>query len=160
METKTHWKKLINVDYIGAYSLDDGKDMNITIESVGREMVKGTGGKKEECTVAKLVGQKPFILNRTNSKMLQKLTGSPFIEDWQGVTVTIYATTTAVAGETVECLRIRPTLPQVEKIDYEQKLKDCKTLDELKAVYISLPKNEATKLLTLKDTLKDELSKN
>ena len=45
---KTHWKTLINIDYIGAYSLEDGKDMNITIESVGKEMVKGTGGKKEE----------------------------------------------------------------------------------------------------------------
>ncbi len=63
---KTHWKKLENPDYIGAYSLENGKDLIVTIDSVKRELVTGQGGKKEECTIAYLKGQKPFILNRTN----------------------------------------------------------------------------------------------
>lgn len=157
METKTHWKRLINPDYIGAYSLEDGKDMNITIEKVVREMVTGTGGKKEECTVAHLRNQKPFIINRTNGKMIQKIIGSPFIEDWAGKTITVYATLTKVAGEDVECLRVRPVLPKVDRSKQTAEIKACKTLDELKAVWsrVGCPELE-----TLKNQMKDELSKN
>lgn len=154
---KTHWKTLINIDYIGAYSLEDGKDLNITIESVGKEIVKGTGGKKEECTVAKLVGQKPFIINRTNAKTIQKILGSPFIEDWAGKTITVFATTTSVAGEVVECLRVRPQLPTtIDYTQYEARLKACTTLAELQEVFLSdgFPRIALTQL---KDELKTKL---
>lgn len=108
-EAKTHWKRLINPAYIGAYTLTPGQDMTVTIKVVGRQIVKGTDGKEEECTVAQLVGQKPLILNRTNSKSIAKLYG-PYIEDWAGKPITLFATTTKVGKETVECLRIRPTV--------------------------------------------------
>jgi len=115
MKELTHWKKLINPIYIGAYSIEKGKDLNVTIEKVVREMVIGNGGKKEECTVAYLKGQKPFILNRTNSKMITRLLGTPYIEEWAGKSITLFISTTKVAGgDNVECLRIRPVLPQSE----------------------------------------------
>ena len=104
---KTHWKILQNPDYIGAYWLPPGEDVTVTIDYVVREQITGTGGKKEECTVAHLRGVKPFILNTTNSKSIARLYG-PYIEDWAGKQITIYATTTKLAGDTVECLRIRP----------------------------------------------------
>ena len=114
MTEKTHYKRLMNPDYIGAYSLDPGQDMTVTISHVVREQVTGTGGKKEECTVAYLKGQKPFILNATNSKSIAKLYG-PFIEDWAGRPITLFATTTKLAGEQVECLRIRPKVAERKK---------------------------------------------
>lgn len=109
MTDKTHWKRLINPDYIGAYWLNDGEDATVTIDYVARELVTGTGGKKEECTVAHLVGVKPFILNVTNSKSIAKLYG-PYIEDWAGKEITLYASTAKMSGDTVECLRVRPTV--------------------------------------------------
>lgn len=112
--SKTHWKRLINPDYIGAYSLEEGQDLTVTIESVRRDVVTGTGGKKEECTIAYLKGQKPFILNNTNSKSIAKLYG-PYIEDWAGKPITLYASTTKLAGDTVECLRIRPVVAKRQK---------------------------------------------
>lgn len=105
----THWKKLINPDYIGAYALNPDEDLTVTIDYVQREMVTGADGKKEECTVAHLVNQKPLILNNTNSKSIQKLYG-PYIEEWAGKRITLFASTTRAFGETVECLRIRPTV--------------------------------------------------
>lgn len=111
---KTHWKMLINPDYIGAYALPDGEDMTVTIDFVQSEEVTGSGGKKEICTVAHLKGQKPMILNMTNSKSIHKLYG-PYIEDWQGKDITLYASTTKLAGEMVECLRIRPKVTPREK---------------------------------------------
>ncbi len=104
---KTHWKRLINPLYLGAYSLPPGGDMTVRIEVVVREIVKGTDGKEEECTVARMVNEKPMILNRTNSKSIARLYG-PYIEDWAGKEITIFASKTKVAKEVVECLRIRP----------------------------------------------------
>jgi len=114
---KTHWKQLTNPNYIGAYSLIDGKDMKVTIEKVIREQVTGDGGRKEECTVAYLKGQKPFIINKTNAKMISKIYGTPYIEDWVNKEITLYITTASLKGETVECLRIRPEKPTKEVLN-------------------------------------------
>lgn len=140
---KTHWKQLVNPDYIGAYSLPDGKDMNITIEKVVRELVTGTAGKKEECTVAYLKDNKPFILNRTNCKTIQAVTGTPYIEEWAGVTLTIFAAVTKLKGEEVECLRIRPTKVKEELTPTHKKWDGAKkaladksvTIDAIKKIY-------------------------
>ena len=43
---KTHWKKLNNPDYLGAYALNPGEDMELTIKSAGEETFTGTSGKK------------------------------------------------------------------------------------------------------------------
>lgn len=114
IDKKTHWKALVNPDYLGAYSLPNGNDITVTIESVSREMVTQVGGKKEECTVARLVNNKPFILNATNSKSIHKLYGA-YIEEWAGKQITLYASTTKFAGELVECLRIRPEVARKKK---------------------------------------------
>ena len=113
---KTHWKLLTNPDYIGAYWLPEGQDVTVTIDYVVREQITGSGGKKEECTVAHLRDAKPFILNATNSKSIAKLYGN-FIEDWAGKPITLFASTTKMAGETVECLRIRPRVSAPKKED-------------------------------------------
>ena len=141
---KTHWKKMINPDYIGAYLLQPNEDLRVRITKVVREMVKGTGGKEEECTVAHLQGQKPFILNRTNQKTISKVLGSPYVEDWAGKDILVYATTTKVAGETVECLRVRPTVPKTEttkqpaeplQTNIIEQVSKCTTLTELGEIW-------------------------
>lgn len=111
MSEKTHWKRLINPEFIGAYSLPEGQDLTVVIDFVQLQEITGTGGKKEDCTVAHLQGEKPMILNITNSKSIAKLYG-PFIEDWAGKRITLFASTTRLAGETVECLRIRPKVAE------------------------------------------------
>ena len=105
---KTHWRQLVNPDYLGAYSLPEGNDITVKIEKVVKELVTSMGGKKEECTVAYIEKNKPMILNVTNSRMIQKIYGTPYIEDWKGKEITLYAATTKLKGEDVECLRIRP----------------------------------------------------
>lgn len=111
MSEKTHWKRLINPDYIGAYAIPEGEDLTVKIDYVQVEEVTGSQGKKDVCSVMHLVGEKPMILNVTNSKSIAKLYG-PYIEDWRGKLVTLYASTTRLAGETVECLRIRPQVAE------------------------------------------------
>ena len=113
--SKTHWKKLFNPDYLGAYSLDDGKDVIGTITTVKKEMVIGPDARKEECMVAHFseAGMKPMIINATNAKTITKLYKTPFIEEWSGRKIQIYSDKVKAFGEVVEALRIRPYIPKV-----------------------------------------------
>ena len=113
---KTHWKKLQNPDYLGAYSLDEGKDMILTIDYVRLEEITGADGKREECTIChfKEPGVKPMILNATNCKTIAKMYHSNYIEDWFGRKIQIYAKTIKAFGDTVDALRIRPNIPKVQ----------------------------------------------
>ena len=153
-EVKTHWKKLVNPQYIGAYSLDPGQDLVVTIEKVVREMVQGPDGKKEECTVAYLVNQKPFILNSTNSKNIAKVAGSSYIEDWAGKSVTLYVAKVKAFGEVVDALRVRPEPPVIKLPELTpshakwngavKALKDGNTtLNVIKSKFIVSAENEA-----------------
>lgn len=113
-ETKTHWKQLVDPRYMGAYALPNGDDMTVTIDHVQKETITMMGGKKEDHSIAYIKGQKPLILNVTNSKSIHKLYG-PFVEDWAGKQITLFASTAKLGNEMVECLRIRPNVAAKQK---------------------------------------------
>jgi len=157
-ETKTHWKKLTHPDYIGAYELMDGtpnKELTVTITKVAREQITGADGKKEECTVCYLHGQKPMILNSTNQKVMQKLFDSPYIEDWAGKKMTLYVARVKAFGDTVDALRVRPTAPKLPELTpthekWQGAMTALKagntTIEAIRKSFIVSPENE--KLLT------------
>lgn len=115
-EKKTHWKRLTNPDYLGAYALDQGQELIATIQRVCLEKVTGADGKKEDCIVAHFQerGIKPMILNATNCKTITKLYKTPLIEDWSGRKIQIFADRVKAFGDVVEALRIRPFVPKVQ----------------------------------------------
>ena len=115
-EKLTHWKKLTNPDYLGAYALEPGQDLVVTIKSVANELVASADGKKETCMVMRFVEEvKPMVLNATNSKTIAKLFKTPYIEQWAGRKIQLYVQKGVKAfGEVVDALRVRDFLP-VEK---------------------------------------------
>lgn len=156
-QIKTHWKKLQHPLYIGAYELMQGSqniELNVKIDEVKREMVQGPDGKKEECTIMTIPPHKPMILNATNQKTLTKAIGSPFIEDWNGKTVTLFVAKVRAFGETLDALRIRdvlytpPALPTLDIKhpkwnDAKQSVKDGKaTISQIRAKYSLSDENE------------------
>lgn len=113
MATHTHWKKMSNPNYLGAYSIEDGKDLVLTIDYVRQESVVGADGKKDDCIVTHWKEQqKPMILNSTNCKMIQKLLGTPYIEEWSGKKIQIGTEKVKAFGDVVEALRVRKFLPK------------------------------------------------
>lgn len=112
---QTHWKKLTNPMYIGAYDFAPGEERTLTIKSVKREMVAGPDGKKEECTVIDFTQGKPMICNTTNAKAITKAHGTPFIEEWAGKSITIFVAKVKAFGDTVDALRVRPVAPRAGK---------------------------------------------
>lgn len=112
MSEKTHWKKWNNPDYLGAYAFQPGEEKTVTIKEVKREIVKNERG-SEECTVAHFAEDvKPLILNVTNCKMISKLIGSPFVEDWPGKKISLKVKKISAFGDMVDAVRVsnqRPT---------------------------------------------------
>lgn len=110
---RTHWKKLTNPDYLGAYALENGKDIVLTIGYVCEETVTGVGGKKDDCVVCHFSerGVKPMILNATNMKMITKILGTPYIEEWVGKRIQIGVEKVKYGGEIVDALRVRKFAP-------------------------------------------------
>lgn len=160
-EMKTHWKKQFNYDYMGSYSLPDGRDVTLTIKETKRETVIGLNGKKEECFVCYFnESNKPMILNRTNCKSIAKVVGTPFIEEWLGKRVQIGIDIVNAFGEQTEALRIRNVKPRDTK-DYTQtaeQLRSCTTIESLQATYLALSAEEKTATVAIKDEMKLKLS--
>ena len=122
----THWKKLTNPSYLGAYSLDDGKDIVLTIREARQEGVVGSDGKKEECIVCYWQeNEKPMILNVTNCKVIAKLAGSPYIEKWPGTAVQIGTEKVRAFGTVTDALRIRDVKPSKSAKESPIACEDC-----------------------------------
>ena len=107
-----HWKRAFNPDWLGGWCLPDGKDIVLTIRSAGQELVTGEKGKQEMCLVLHWVEDaRPMICNRTNAKSIQRLVGSPYMDDWVGHKVQIYYDPSVkFGGECVGGLRIRKSV--------------------------------------------------
>ena len=125
----THWKKLDNPDYLGAYALDKGQDLIVTIKKVQVEEVYNvSNSKKEKCKVIHFEEKnvKPLICNATNSKIIQKLYNTPYVEEWQGKKIQLYTAKIKAFGELLEALRIREYKPkELAKVTYKMICSDC-----------------------------------
>lgn len=154
---KTHWKKLTNPDYIGAYALNPGEDLIVQIDRVEHVQITGVDGKKDEANVAYLIGHKPFILNATNQKSIEKALGSPYIEDWAGRYIQLYSARVKAFGDVVDALRVRLTAPEPPKktkpalTPEHPKWTSAKaailggstTIESIRTHYVLSPENEA-----------------
>lgn len=111
---KTHYRKVFKSDHLGTADLEDltesGTKLVFTIKYVKQEINTVVAGKKINANIAYFNEQiKPLVLNATNSKVMKQLCNSPFVEDWQNITVQLYIDPTArLKGEVVGGVRILP----------------------------------------------------
>lgn len=113
-EQKTHYRKAFDSPYLSSADI-----VEPTILTISRAVLENDKTKKtkdvfntayfEEKELRPGEKLKPMILNATNSKMMKSITGSPFLEDWAGVKVTVFVDKNVRFGkESVEGLRISP----------------------------------------------------
>lgn len=111
-----HWKSLMDRDYLFAFDLA-GRDVTLTIERVAQGELIALGGRKSKkplCYFKEGREKKPLAMNSTNCKTVAGLYGND-CDAWIGKRITLYPTTTQMAGETVECIRVRPLVPPDKK---------------------------------------------
>lgn len=111
---KTHWKKLTNPNYLGAYAFQPGEEKTVTIKEVKREVIQNQNG-KEECTVAYFKEDlKPLILNKTNADAIARVWGTPYIEDWAGKKIILKVKKVSAFGDMVDAVRVSKERPTEE----------------------------------------------
>lgn len=122
MSEKTHYRKAFDSPYLS--SADIVEPTVLTVARVALEIDK-TKKTKDLFNTAHFVepeirtGEKlkPMILNATNSKTMKLLTGSAFIEDWSGVSITVYVDNNVRFGkEIMDGLRINTKAPQRKRL--------------------------------------------
>ena len=131
----THWRKILESEYLAGADLDDGKGnftpIIATIKTARREEILEPGtSKKEPCLVLHFRENiKPMICNVTNAKSVTKATGTAYIEDWAGKRITIKTEKVKAFGELWDALRIVPYPPkQAQTVPpAEIPCADCKT---------------------------------
>lgn len=121
MSEKTHYRKAFNSPYLS--SADIVEPTILTISHVRLELDK-TKKTKDLFNTAYFTDKeirqgeelKPMILNATNSRTMRNLTGSPFLDDWCNIPITIYVDPNVRnRGQVVEGLRISPEPPRLQK---------------------------------------------
>ncbi len=82
-----------------------GAVVPVTISHVDIEEI---GQKKDRKPVVYFAGKdKGLVLNKTNSKRISDLLGSPETDDWAGQRIALYPSETEFQGDTVECIRVK-----------------------------------------------------
>lgn len=122
----THWKTLTDARYVSASDVDQDTVVKIATATGGQgEGADGRKFKKPRLTFTGRGGvvmfpnsdgkPRPFFPSNTDCNTLTRLAGSPHVERWAGLVVTLYQTETKLKGQMVPCIRIRPKLVQDDR---------------------------------------------
>jgi hypothetical protein len=109
------YRTMFDRDYIGAWDLG-GKDITKTIARVEAKKLRNRTAANTKPVIFFKGAVKGFALNKTNGKTIAAMYGTN-TDKWIGKAITIYPTTTTFGSDTVECIRVRPGIPQVKSSD-------------------------------------------
>jgi len=109
-----HVLSMFDSEWLHHYDLP-ANEYAVEIERVEVGELTAQGGRKQKKPVAFFKGHKKGLaLNKTNARAILNMHGAE-TDQWPGKRITLYCTTTEMAGETVECIRVRPTAPKAAK---------------------------------------------
>lgn len=107
----TDVRSMFDRAYLGCWDLQ-GRDVTVTIARVVAGTLTAQGGRTSKKPVVYFERtEKGFALNKTNMKTIAAMYGYK-AEDWVGKRITLYPTQTSFGSETVEAIRVRPTIPK------------------------------------------------
>ncbi len=139
--SKTHYRKAFDSPYLSAADIVDPVVLTIARVVLEKDRTKKTSDlfntaywREREIRPGEKL--KPMILNATNSKFLATMTGSKWIDDWAGHSVTVWVDGAVRFGkETVEGLRLAAAADRpMTRADWLAAVEDTQTLDELQTV--------------------------
>jgi len=109
------YRSMFDRDYIGTWDLM-GKDVTKTIARVEAKKLRNKNAANTKPVIFFKGAAKGFALNKTNGKTIAAMYGTN-TDEWIGKAITIYATTTTFGSDTVECIRVRPSIPRGKASD-------------------------------------------
>ena len=162
-EGKTHYKSFFNSTFLNDGDFDSSRDTVCTIARVVQVEDETRDGKQMFNAVLLEGYSKPMKAPNEVLKAIKKALNAEFVEDWQGKQISVYILKGLRAfGGVHDVPRIRPVAPRIV-IDIEPakaQLGACKSLDDLRGVFMGLPNNIQSHpaIIKLKDDIKGSLS--
>jgi len=90
--------------YLKAGDLPKNQEVSVVIDRVALEVI----GDDEDKPVLYFKGsEKGLVLNRTNWGAIEMSSGIDDTDNWRGIELLLYQTTTQFGGNTVPCIRLR-----------------------------------------------------
>ena len=107
-EITGNWKKNFDYKFISAEDLE-GQNRTLTIKSVGKDTAFNAKANKNEDVLVITFAEtdKMMVLNRTNAKTITRNTGTPVVEKWKGVKITLTPKLITVGREDVLAIRVK-----------------------------------------------------
>jgi hypothetical protein len=104
------YRGMFDRDYIGSWDLA-GRDVVVEIEGV-KQGELSNGKQKNKKPILSMVGkEKKLALNKTMCLSIAGMYGND-TRKWVGKFITLYPTTTTFGRQTVDCIRVRESVPK------------------------------------------------
>lgn len=98
----THWKRLRENTYLGQHDFDPGEKKTLTVARVVSDQVTDDKGrKKKEPIMHFSEAVKPMIMNATNCRKMEEISGSRYVEQWAGIRIVVSVDPSVVFGKKV-----------------------------------------------------------
>ena len=112
-KVKGSWRTAYGYTFLSSDDMDVGQEKTLTILEVTKEDAYDRQSKQNKplISVSFKETERLLALNATNAKAISEIAGSPMVEKWQGVRVTLYRTEEKFFGKT-GALRIKSPPPQ------------------------------------------------
>lgn len=109
---KTHYRKAFNSPYLSSADIVEPTDLTISHVRLEPDKTKKTKDLLntayfKEREIRKGEALKPMVLNATNSKMMAKMTGSAFLEDWTNIPIVVFVDSSVRFGRNVKSLELK-----------------------------------------------------
>lgn len=155
MSVKKSWREVYKSDYLASWDIDDGETLILTIKSVKEEecniMAKTKDEKIKVVAYFEEKGHRPMIVNPTNCKIMQKLTGCRYFEDWAGTRIEVYCEEkNTKSGEKKFGLSIKKELPKQKEVLNENHPKWNSAIKAIKAGSVSIDWARSKYIITKK----------
>jgi len=148
---------------LGAHNLNAGEELVAVIEKVENGEIKDHKGKDKEVVFLYFDSKHkimPMCLNITNARIIEGLYGEKWAS-WIGKSVQIYkGEVRSPSGGMTQGLQIQAFIPETasDPVDtYKDKLRACKSMGQLAAVYKAIPIHIKNRCAGVKDEMKGKI---
>jgi len=109
-KSKTHWRSLLNTEYLSAEELTG--EVTVTIESYKSVQVYSQSSKTKEDNIALKFKElkKPMILTKRKAKEITKILGTGYVEDWLGTQITLYGLREKFFGDYMDVIHVKASV--------------------------------------------------
>jgi hypothetical protein len=111
----THWKKLLNPDYIGSWDFEKNPEIIVTIKSVTKTKISSESGEDDRIVIHFEENVKPLLCKNENPQRITKLSGTSDYEKWIGEKIILHVEKVKAYGGVHDAVRVKKSRVQLTK---------------------------------------------